>query len=103
MSIAHPGIFVRICNYTLARNIALGPWIHASSRVRHFSVAHVDDRLSASAQILRNYEHKGHRFVEVDIHLWSQDRRPIAHVLHTAVYQPHFSPMATQRGRPGLR
>jgi 7,8-dihydro-6-hydroxymethylpterin-pyrophosphokinase len=43
--------------------------------------------LSARGRVTANYEHKGHRFVDVDI-LVLANEKPIAHVAHLAIYQP---------------
>jgi hypothetical protein len=43
--------------------------------------------LAARARVTANYEHKGHRFVDVDV-LVLADERPIAHVSHLAIYRP---------------
>ena len=64
-----------------------GPWIHAGSRIQHLAAAAVGGTLSARARITGNYEHKGHRFVEVDV-LVLADEAPVAHVAHLAIYQP---------------
>ena len=44
------------------------------------------DRLRA--RITGNYEHKGHRFVELDALVLAGERIPVAHIAHTAIYRP---------------
>jgi acyl dehydratase len=85
--IAHPGLVLRLCNWVLSHNVVLGPWIHVGSVVRHFSVARVGETLTARARVIGNDERKGHRFVDVDA-LVLADGRPVAHVLHTAIWRP---------------
>ncbi len=85
--IAHPGLILRLCNWALSHNVVLGPWIHVGSTVRHFSVARVGETLTARARIAGNDERKGHRFVDLDA-LVLAGERPVAHVLHTAIWQP---------------
>lgn len=86
----HPGLFLRLCNQTLAKNIALGPWIHASSHVQHHAKGRVDEPVSVSAEILRTFENKGHRCVELDMSVYTSTRQVLARVTHLAIYQPHF-------------
>lgn len=85
--LVHPGNVLRMCNFALFRNVRMGPWIHAGSKVRHLGAARVGETLAARARVLGNYEKKGHRFVELDV-LVVSDGRPAARVLHTAIYEP---------------
>jgi hypothetical protein len=83
----HPRDILRCCNFVLSRNVVFGPWIHTGSRVQHLGAASVGDRLSARARITRNYEHKGHRFVEIDALVLANEMAPIARIGHTAIYR----------------
>jgi len=83
----HPAMILRACNFVINRNVALGPWIHVSSRIQHLAAAQIGASLSARGRVTANYEHKGHRFVDVDI-LVLADEAPVAHVVHLAIYQP---------------
>jgi hypothetical protein len=38
--------------------------------------------------VLKNYEHKGHRFVELDCLVLAGGDRALAQVHHTAIYEP---------------
>jgi acyl dehydratase len=84
----HPATILRSCNFVLSRNVVLGPWIHTDSRVQHLATAAVGDTLSVRARITGNYEHKGHRFVELDALVLANETIAIAHVAHTAIYRP---------------
>lgn len=86
--LAHPGQVLRLCNYVLAQNVTLGPWIHVGSKVQNFSAAKVGEEIAARARVLANYERKGHRFVDLDVLILAGEARPISRVFHTAVYQP---------------
>jgi acyl dehydratase len=86
--LVHPGIMLRLCNWTLTHNVALGPWIHASSRVRNYAAARVGASLHARARVDANFERKGHRFVELDVLVLSAEANPVARVAHTAIYRP---------------
>ena len=86
--IVHPGIILRMCNWSLSHNVLLGPWIHVGSEVQNFSAALVGETLSARALVKNNYEHKGHLFVDLDVLVLAAGTRPIAQVNHTAIYRP---------------
>ncbi len=85
--VAHPGWVVRDANYVLSANVRLGPWIHVESIVQHHSVVRDGEIVSARALVTKEWEHKGHRFVELDV-LHLADHRPAARTLHTAIYRP---------------
>ncbi len=85
--IAHPGWILRDANYVLSTNVRLGPWIHVESVVQHHDVAQDGEEVTARALVTKEWEHKGHRFVELDV-LHLATLRPIARTLHTAIYRP---------------
>ena len=85
--LVHPGNILRMCNFALFRNVKMGPWIHVGSKVQNLGLARAGEPLSARSRVLANYEKKGHRFVDMDVLVLSGER-PVAHVLHTAIYQP---------------
>lgn len=86
--LAHPGIFLRLGNWTLRQNVELGPWIHVGSRVEHFAAARVGDEFSVRACVTANYERKGHRLVDLDVLVIANGRTAVARVAHTAIYRP---------------
>lgn len=86
--IVHPGWLLRLANRALSMNVKLGPWIHVGSKIRYFEVARYGDRVEARARVAREYEHKGHRFVDLDVLLVANGRAAIAHIDHTAIYRP---------------
>ena len=86
--LVHPRDILRSCNFVLSRNVLLGPWIHTGSQVRHLRAVTVGDNVSVRARIAANYEHKGHKFVELDAVVLAGKGTPAARVLHTAIYRP---------------
>jgi acyl dehydratase len=86
--LAHPRDILRSCNFVLSRNVLLGPWIHVGSRIRHLAAARVGDTLSVRARITANYEHRGHRFVDLDALVIGNEATPVAHIAHIAIYRP---------------
>ncbi len=86
--LAHPVIIARTGNWALNHNVVLGPWMHVGSKIRHFAAAHIGDELSVRARITANYEHKGHRFVDVDVLVLANRKSPIARLAHTAIWLP---------------
>ena len=86
--ITHPGLNLRLANRALGSNVKLGPWMHVGSHIRNFATAAFDARLSARARVLKEYEHKGHRFVEIDVRAIANGTDCIARIHHTAIYRP---------------
>ena len=86
--IVHPVIIARTGNWALNHSVVLGPWMHVGSKIQHFAAAHIGDELSVRARVTANYEHKGHRFVDVDVVVLANRRAPIACIAHTAIWLP---------------
>ena len=102
----HPGFYLEQANRALDRNVKMGPWIHVGSVVRHLGGARVGDRLATRGKVRSVFEKKGREFVELDLVVVAGERsRPVAHILHTAIYQlggPEMAPPTPQRSsRPG--
>lgn len=89
--LVHPGIMLRLCNWTLTHNVALGPWIHASSRVRNYAAPQIGDSLGTRARVEANFERKGHLFVELDVLILANGADPVARIAHTAIYRPRMT------------
>jgi acyl dehydratase len=88
--VAHPGWLVRDANYVLSANVALGPWIHVESVTRHHGLVTDGTTVEARATVLREWERKGHRFVELDVGIFGDDRL-VTRVTHTAIHTPRRS------------
>jgi acyl dehydratase len=86
--IVHPGTVLRCCNWALSHNVVLPAWMHMGSTVQHFGIARIDDTLNVRARVTKNYEHKGHKWVEIDALVIANESRPIARVTHIAIYRP---------------
>jgi acyl dehydratase len=56
------------------------------SAVRHLAPARVGQTLSTRGRVRSLFEKKGREFVELDLALFA-DGKPVAHVLHTAIYR----------------
>lgn len=85
--VAHPGWLLRDANYVLSANVRLGPWIHVESVTRHHRLVHDGQVVHTRALVTREWEHKGHRFVELDVAVLADD--DVAHrITHTAIYAP---------------
>ena len=85
--LVHPRDILRAGNFVLSRNVVFGPWIHTGSRIQNLATAAVGSTLTARARITRNYEQKGHRFVEIDALVLANETAPIARIAHTAIYR----------------
>jgi hypothetical protein len=85
--VAHPGWLLRDANYVLSANVRLGPWIHVESVTQHHALVHDGATVQTRAIVAREWEHKGHRFVELDVAVLADG--DVAHrVTHTAIYAP---------------
>jgi len=84
----HPGFLLEQGNRAVDRNVAMGPWIHVGSVVRHLGGAHVGERLATRGRVRSLFEKKAGDFVELDLVIVAGEQaRPVAHVLHTAIYR----------------
>lgn len=86
--IVHTGTIMRCCNWALSQNVILPAWIHMGSTVRNLGLAHVGDTLNVRAKITKNYEHKGHKWVELDAMVVANETTPIIRATHIAIYRP---------------
>ena len=62
--------------------------MHVGSKLQHFALGRIGDELSVRARITGNYEHKGHRFVDVDVLVLANRAMPIARIAHAAIWLP---------------
>jgi acyl dehydratase len=85
--IAHPGWLIRQANAVLVANVVLGPWIHVSSDVQHFSVVRDGDRLQTRATVTDVFERKGHEFVDLDVLVVANGNAPVLRAAHRAIYR----------------
>jgi hypothetical protein len=84
----HPGFLLEQGNRAVDRNVAMGPWIHVGSVVRHLGGARVGEQLATRGRVRSLFEKKAGEFVELDVVIVAGARaRPVAHVLHTAIYR----------------
>jgi acyl dehydratase len=86
--IVHSGTILRCCNWALSHNVILPAWMHMGSTVQNLGVARVGDTLGVRARVTKNYEHKGHKWVEIDALVTANQATPIARVTHIAIYRP---------------
>ena len=86
-AICHPGFLARQANYVLSRTVRLGPWIHVSTRAHHRTVVRDGDLLEVRGVVVDEREHKGHRFVDLEVEI-TADGRPAWSAFHTAIWRP---------------
>jgi hypothetical protein len=84
--VAHPGWLLRDANAVLASSVVLGPWIHVSSRIRHFRAVTNGQLLSTRARVASRFERHGNHFVELEV-LTLVDGSPALFVHHSAIWQ----------------
>ena len=85
--VAHPGWLLRDANYVLSRNVRLGPWIHVESAAQHHHAVRDGDSVSTRAVVANEWEHKGHRFVTLDVAVIAAGVLAVR-IAHTAIYAP---------------
>lgn len=86
----HPAYYPSLANEILVKNVVLGPWIHAGSSVRHFSVPVAGAKMVVQGRVAESFERKGHDIVVLDV-LISADGAPVATVQHTAIIRPRVA------------
>lgn len=82
----HPGFYTQLANRALTANVRMPAWIHTGSVVRHLAPARVGQTLAMRGRVRSLFEKKGKEFVEADLALFA-DGKPVAHILHTAIYR----------------
>ena len=85
--IGHPGMLARQANYVLSNSVRLGPWIHASTSAQHRGVVHDGDEVEVRGVVSDEREHRGHRFVDLDVEI-TANQRPVWSARHTAIWRP---------------
>jgi acyl dehydratase len=86
--IIHPGTLLRCANWALMQNVKLGPWIHVGSTLQQLATGSVGDTLTLRAKVTANADRKGHKFVDLDALVVANGTKPLARILHTAIYAP---------------
>ncbi len=85
--LVHPAFYLDQANRALDRNVRMGPWIHVGSVIRHLGPARLGERLETRGRVRALFEKKGREFAELDLLILAgEPARPVAHVLHTAIY-----------------
>ncbi len=87
--VCHPAFYLAQANELLMANVQLGPWIHTSSEVQHYSAPRDGERLSLRGNVAASFEKRGHEIVTLELALFAEDPRPIAHIRHTAIVRLH--------------
>ena len=86
----HPAFFLDQANRALRQNVQVGPWVHVGSVIRHLGGARVGETLATRGRVRSVFEKKGREFVELDLVIVAgtgERPRPVAHILHTAIYR----------------
>ncbi|MFV0260233.1 MAG: hypothetical protein ACK5PP_17500 [Acidimicrobiales bacterium] len=84
----HPGWLLRLANRALASSVMLGPWIHVGSTMTNYRSTALGEPLTVRSRVERSFEHKGHRFVLLDVLVLGADATPRSSMAHTALYEP---------------
>ncbi len=84
-AVCHPAFYLAQANEILMANVKLGPWIHTGSTVQHYSLPESGERLSMRGKVAEAFERRGHEIVALDLGIFGEDERPIAHIRHSAI------------------
>lgn len=84
--VLHPTIVLGLSNYLLMRNFVLPPWLHASSELRNFRTAAIDETLEVRGRIREVFEKKGNRFLTADVLVLGADGSVVQQCRHTAIW-----------------
>ena len=85
--VANPAQLVALANDILVRNASLGPWLHVESEVECFTLVRDGTLISARGRVSKQYERRGHHFVELDVFLVDDAEKPLQRIRHVAIYQ----------------
>lgn len=84
-AVLHPARLLSEANELIARNIALGPWIHTSSAVQHYALAEPGERLALRGRVMEAGRKRGHDYLVADLALFGNAERPLAAIRHSAL------------------
>lgn len=79
-----PESLLEAANKAFMASYILDPWIHTASIIQHF---HVATAASVRGMIVKEYERKGHRLVDIDYSYVDNDGTISARVLHSAIWK----------------
>ena len=82
----HPGMLLEGANWVLAANVVLQPWIHVESSIAHRRAVRIGEEVQVHAAVADEWEHKGHRFVALDV-AWRSADDVVATGRHVAIWQ----------------
>jgi acyl dehydratase len=84
-AVCHPAFLLAEANQILADNVALGPWLHTGSEVRHYSLPLDGETLSLRGKVAESYVRRSHEFVVLDLGMFAGGSRAVARIRHTAI------------------
>ena len=84
-AVCHPAFYLAQANEILMANVKLGPWIHTGSDVQHYALPQTGERLSLRGKVAESYEKRGHEIVVLELGLFAEGTKPIAHIRHSAI------------------
>ena len=86
LGVLHPGILLEGANSVLTANVVLPPWLHVESSIAHHRAVLIGEPLEVHAAVADEWEHKGHRFVELNV-AWRSADDVVAVGRHVAIWQ----------------
>lgn len=84
-TLVHPAWLLRQANILVDRNIAVGPWVHTASEVRHLGTATPGETITVRGVVMALSQRKGHDYADIDVYI--EASQPLMRVKHTAIYR----------------
>ncbi len=84
-TVVHPAWLLRQANLIVDRNLAVGPWIHVSSHIRHAGTIRLGEGYTVHARAVELSTRKGHDYADFEVVMATT--RPVLSVLHRAIYR----------------
>lgn len=84
-AVCHPAWWIAKANEMIMQNVALGPWIHTSSKLQQYDIPQNGETLSMRGRVIEAAEKRGQEMITLDLAVFGEGDRPITRVLHSAI------------------
>jgi len=88
-----PGGFVSfaallgVTDWAVARNVALGPWLHLQTWSHHLLAVPFGAELWVESKVHDLFERKGHEFLDIDVAVFDETHLPVMASRMRCIYQ----------------
>ena len=84
----------------LSSSVRLGPWIHVSTRAHHRGIVRDGELVEVRGVVTDEREHKGHRFVDLDVEITADGRPVVERLAHRDLATPPGPGLNVPTDRP---